>query len=226
MGRDVEGSGGGPVRGPVRGLEGARSTTTWQRLSGLWAESRTWNFSTTKQQCCQLDVWPCMSRMVFPQTEGTTQSRGVRYQGDGVDIGLWHWGEERHVCLKWRDRCGYLEGGERIILKCYEEERWEGCIGLMWLRIGPGEGLLARRWAFGFHKLQGISWLAEKLSVRKEGLSCMQSFSYWKEASWRGTPLLLVSSRHDCQRMDCRRLDSTSPPDVDWCAGNILHDAM
>jgi hypothetical protein len=31
---------------------------------------------------------------------------------------------------------------EDDIEMCYEEERREGCVGLMWLRIGPGEGLL------------------------------------------------------------------------------------
>jgi hypothetical protein len=31
---------------------------------------------------------------------------------------------------------------EDNIKMCYEEERREWCVGLMWLRIVPGEGLL------------------------------------------------------------------------------------
>jgi hypothetical protein len=35
-------------------------------------------------------------------------------------------------------------------------------IGFIWLRIGACGGLLwTRWWTFGFHKIRGISWLAE-----------------------------------------------------------------
>jgi hypothetical protein len=35
-------------------------------------------------------------------------------------------------------------------------------IGFIWLRIGTGGGLLwTWWWTFGFHKMRGISWLAE-----------------------------------------------------------------
>ena len=38
--------------------------------------------------------------------------------------------------------------------------------GSSWLRIGAGGGhLWLRWWTLGFHKMQGISWLAEKLLV-------------------------------------------------------------
>ena len=33
--------------------------------------------------------------------------------------------------------------------------------------------LWTRQWTFGFHKMRGISWLAEELSVCQEGLCCM-----------------------------------------------------
>jgi hypothetical protein len=36
-------------------------------------------------------------------------------------------------------------------------------IGFIWLSIGTGGELLGTRWwAFGFHKMRGISWLAER----------------------------------------------------------------
>jgi len=41
-------------------------------------------------------------------------------------------------------------------------------IGFIWLRTGTDGGLLWRRlWAFGFHKMRGISWVAEEELVRK-----------------------------------------------------------
>jgi hypothetical protein len=36
-------------------------------------------------------------------------------------------------------------------------------IGLIWLRVGTSGGVLwTRWWTFGFHKMRGISWLAER----------------------------------------------------------------
>jgi len=41
----------------------------------------------------------------------------------------------------------------------------------IWLRILASIGfLLARQWAFGFHKRRRISWLAERVSASQEGL--------------------------------------------------------
>jgi hypothetical protein len=43
---------------------------------------------------------------------------------------------------------------------------------LIWLRIGTDGGRLWMRWwTPGFHKMRGISWLAEKLLASQEGLS-------------------------------------------------------
>jgi hypothetical protein len=50
---------------------------------------------------------------------------------------------------------------------------------LSWLRIGTGGGLLWMRWwTFGFHKMQGISWLAGRLLASREGLCSMELVRY------------------------------------------------
>jgi len=51
----------------------------------------------------------------------------------------------------------------RIILK-WIFKNWDGepWTGLIWIRTGTGGGRLwMRRWSRGFHKMRGISWLAE-----------------------------------------------------------------
>jgi hypothetical protein len=41
--------------------------------------------------------------------------------------------------------------------------------GSSWLRIGTGGGhLWTWQWTFGFHKMRGISWLAENRLVSQE----------------------------------------------------------
>jgi hypothetical protein len=46
---------------------------------------------------------------------------------------------------------------------------------LIWLRIGTGGRLLwVRWWTFGFHKMRGISWLADDLLASQEGLCSME----------------------------------------------------
>jgi hypothetical protein len=46
------------------------------------------------------------------------------------------------------------------------------------LRIGTGGGLLwVRWWTFGFHKMRGISWLADNLLASQEGLCCVELVS-------------------------------------------------
>jgi hypothetical protein len=43
------------------------------------------------------------------------------------------------------------------------------------LRIGTGGGLLwMRQWTSGFHKMRGISWLAENMLASQDGLCCME----------------------------------------------------
>jgi hypothetical protein len=46
---------------------------------------------------------------------------------------------------------------------------------LIWLRIGTGGGSLWMRWwTFGFHKIRGVSWLAEDLLAFQEAHCCME----------------------------------------------------
>ena len=48
---------------------------------------------------------------------------------------------------------------------------WEAWTGSIWLRLGTDGGLLwMRQWKFGFHKVQGISLLAEDLLASQEGI--------------------------------------------------------
>ena len=50
-----------------------------------------------------------------------------------------------------------------------------GETGLIWLRIGTGSGILwPQQFTFGFHKMQGISWLAEELLASHEELCSME----------------------------------------------------
>jgi hypothetical protein len=51
------------------------------------------------------------------------------------------------------------------------EVGWEAQTGLIWLRIGTGGRLLCIRWwTFGFHKMRGISWVAQGVLASQEGL--------------------------------------------------------
>jgi hypothetical protein len=72
----------------------------------------------------------------------------------------------------------------RIILKWIFERLGVGAqTGLIWLRTGTGGGLLCIRWwTFGFHKMRGISWVAEDILASQEGLCSMElvySSSVW-----------------------------------------------
>jgi len=73
----------------------------------------------------------------------------------------------------------------KIIFIFYEDCLSNKCIlnkwnGSIWLRIGTGGGLLwMRSWTFGFHKIRGISWEAEKfLAFRKDSAPCNWLVSY------------------------------------------------
>jgi hypothetical protein len=47
--------------------------------------------------------------------------------------------------------------------------------GLSWLRIGTDGGhSWMCWWTLGFHKMRGISWLAENRLASQEGLCCME----------------------------------------------------
>jgi hypothetical protein len=55
------------------------------------------------------------------------------------------------------------------------EVGWEAWTGLIWLRIGTGGELLwTRLWTFGFHKMRGISWVAQEVLASHEGLCSME----------------------------------------------------
>lgn len=57
------------------------------------------------------------------------------------------------------------------------EREWGACTGLIWLRTGINCGLLhARKWIFGFLKMQGICRLAEEpLAFQELLLICLRN---------------------------------------------------
>ena len=50
-------------------------------------------------------------------------------------------------------------------------------------------------WTFGFHEMQGISWVAEELSASQTGLSSMELVSYSADHHQQVLLLSLASSR-------------------------------
>jgi hypothetical protein len=55
------------------------------------------------------------------------------------------------------------------------EVGWGAWTGSIWLRTGTGGELLwMRLWTFGFHKMRGISWVAQDVLASQEGLCCME----------------------------------------------------
>ena len=101
--------------------------------------------------------------------------------------------------------CGMCGGGKRHIqgfggetwgkeTTWKAQARWEdnikmdlqevGCgawTGSIWVRIGTGGGhLWMRQWTFGFHKMRGISWLAENLLASRRALLYGVSKYVWK----------------------------------------------
>jgi hypothetical protein len=75
------------------------------------------------------------------------------------------WGKEN--MWKHRHRC------ETILKWILKKENREAWTGLIWLRIGTGGGCLWMWWTFGFHKMQGISWLAYDQLFPQEGFCTM-----------------------------------------------------
>jgi hypothetical protein len=64
--------------------------------------------------------------------------------------------------------------GEDNIKMYLQEVEWGAWAGFSWLRTGAGGGILWMRWwTFLFHKIGGISWLAEDLLAFQEGLRSM-----------------------------------------------------
>jgi hypothetical protein len=87
-------------------------------------------------------------------------------------LGMWHIWVTRGV-YRILVRPGHRwEDSIKMNFQDWDGEAWTG---LIWLRIGTGGGRLwMRSWTFGFHKMQGISWLAEDLSASQEGLCFME----------------------------------------------------
>ena len=72
-----------------------------------------------------------------------------------------------------------LELYTRIFKWIFNKLRWRAWTGLIWLSTWTGVGhLWVREWKFGFHKMWGISWLADDMSPSQEGLCSMLLASY------------------------------------------------
>jgi hypothetical protein len=57
----------------------------------------------------------------------------------------------------------------------FQEEGWMAWAGFNWLRTGRGGGLLWMQWwTFRFHKMKGISWLADNMLASQGGLCSME----------------------------------------------------
>jgi len=70
-----------------------------------------------------------------------------------------------------REHLEYLGVNGKIILKWIFRRGIGTWTWLIWLRLGTGGGLLwIRKWIVGFHKMRGISWLAEIRLASQEGL--------------------------------------------------------
>ena len=96
---------------------------------------------------------------------------------DGELVTSW----EVHIGFWWGDlweRCHLedLDIDGSIILK-WVFKKWDGeaQTGSLWLGIGTGvRHLWIRKWTFGFHKIHGISWLANDLLASQEGLCSVE----------------------------------------------------
>jgi hypothetical protein len=83
-------------------------------------------------------------------------------------------------------------------------------IGFIWLRNRGQCRLWTRQWTFGFHKMRGISWLAERLLASREGLRSMELVLYrTTRGSLRWSVIrgwVLTATRDVCSFVtNCRR---------------------
>jgi hypothetical protein len=98
----------------------------------------------------------------------------------GMHIRSW-WKSQKE-----RDHQEDVEVGGRIllqwILKKYDGLLWTGFI---WLKIGTSDGiLLTREWIFEFHKMLGISFIAETLQASQEELISMEFVGGYRAHVW------------------------------------------
>ena len=113
-----------------------------------------------------------------------------RQDRDGQD--MWHvWREESYIQGFSGGRNHLQDPGVdgRMILK-WIFERLEGggaWTGSIWPRIGTGRGnglFWVLWWTFGFHKMRGLSWVAQDDSASQQGLCSMQLVSA-PSSSWQ-----------------------------------------
>jgi hypothetical protein len=90
-------------------------------------------------------------------------------------------------CVRWfwwgnlreRDRCEYLGIEGKTMLK-WTFENWDGeaWIGLIWVRVGTGDGRAwMREWTVGFHNMEGI-FLTRWGTVSFSGRTVLHEVSY------------------------------------------------
>ena len=117
---------------------------------------------------------------------------------------------ETHITFWWlnlkdRNNFKYLGIGGREILK-WTLKKYDGRVynGFIWIKIqAPGTALWLQSWTRGFHKMQGVSWLAKK-QLASRGLCCMELVSYLLQfTSW--TPVCYKSKSHRRWGWQCSR---------------------
>jgi hypothetical protein len=143
-------------------------------------------------------------------------SFGWSNKGELDGRGKWHlweigevwWGEQREI-----DNLEDLSVDGRINIKMDLQEVGLGGMDiLIWLRIGTdGERLYARQQTFTYHKMRGISWLAEDMLASEEGLCSMELFG--KSAyTFRSSPWTVDQPDARPPLHKIRRRQSSTPP--------------
>ena len=80
-----------------------------------------------------------------------------------------------------------------------KETGWES-VDWIWLCVGTISGLLCSgQWTFGFHKMQGISWLSEEVWIFQLGLCAVPSGSksVTHFSHYRRTQVVVQASQFD-----------------------------
>jgi hypothetical protein len=103
--------------------------------------------------------------------------------------------------------CGKIERNQYEARRRLEDNtktdlKWNVVVftGLIWLRIGNSEGVLwTQKWTFGFHRMLGNFWAAERLAASQEGLSCIEwgSYGYMSYMFWSVPKSQLLSCTYE-----------------------------